>query len=151
MTINIIQPNSGIIRIPCPNSAYQQEHRCEIEVRKVKTLLDGLIKGWPVQKWHVAVAAVEIKINTAQGEVQVWKVIVWRRSYSSFFPLKQYKQRKRHTKKSTHRFNVPKLCPFSLRCRLRWAIKSAFIPRVFVPQLPRRLHKHRAARFPEEP
>ena len=57
----------------------------------MKALLDGLIKGWPMQKWHVAVAAVEIKINTMEGEVQVWKVIVWRRSYFSLFPLKQCK------------------------------------------------------------
>ena len=99
MAIDTIQPNSGIIRISCANSAYQQEHLCEVDVDEVKSLLDGLIEGWPMQNWEIEVKVEEIKVNAMDGEVQVWKVIYWRWSCSVLvFPLKECKQRKRYTK-----------------------------------------------------
>ena len=78
MALNTVQPNSRIIGISCPNSAHKQEHGCEVVVLEVKTFLDGFVKGWPVQKWHIEVGVEEIKVNTMEGEVQVWEVIVRR-------------------------------------------------------------------------
>ena len=58
-----------------PNSAYKQEYRCKIVVRKIETFFDRFIEGWPVQKWEIEVGVEEIKVNTMKGEVQVWKFI----------------------------------------------------------------------------
>ena len=75
MTIDTVQPNSRIVGISCPNSAYKQKYWCEVGVRKVKTFFDRFIEGWPVQKWEIEVRVEEIKINAVKGEVQVWKGI----------------------------------------------------------------------------
>ena len=77
MAIDTIQPNSGIIRISRANSAYQQEHLCEVDVDEMKTFLNGVIEGWPVQNWEIEVKVEEIKVNAMEGEVQVRKVIYW--------------------------------------------------------------------------
>ena len=136
----------------CPNSAYKQEYGCEVVVREVKFILDTLIKGRPVQEWHIEIGGLEVKINTMEGEVQIWKVIFWRRSsFGLAFPLKECKQRKRYTKSSTHRFDVPKLCSFSLHCWLHLAFKFALTARVVVSQFHRRLYEHSPTRLPEEP
>lgn len=68
-----IPQNSGIIGVLCPNSTYEQKHRCEIVVREVETFLHALIKCRPMQEWEMEVAAFEIKIDTVVCEVQVWK------------------------------------------------------------------------------
>jgi len=76
MTIDTVQPNSRIIRISCPNSAYKQEHRCEVAVLEMKTFLHRFIKDWPMEQRDIKVGVEEIKVNTMEGEIQVWKVIV---------------------------------------------------------------------------
>ena len=86
--IDIIQQNSRVIRISCPNGAYEQEYRSKFFVLVVSTFLDSLIKCWAVQKRHIEVVAFEVKINTVEGEVKVWKSVFWRCSgIRPLFPL----------------------------------------------------------------
>jgi hypothetical protein len=87
--IDFIQQNSGVIRISCPNGAYEQEYRSKVLVLEISTFLDGFIKCWAVQKRHIEVVAFEVKINTVQGEVKVWKSVFRRCSgLRPLFPLK---------------------------------------------------------------